>query len=113
MKVIIKIDKYFPDTNSISARITKLNSDKPIDEIPPKMFDCSNLCMDDAESFIESLAIKLFHRIEKQESSTPILDENQPVDITGDLDFNKLIGKVLQTRITNGVKTIKMRRVEL
>ena len=113
MKVILKIDKYLPDKNSISVRITKLNSNKSINVTPAKMIDCSDLNLDDVESFIESLAIKIFHRIENQESLVPILDENQPVNVTGDLNINDLVGKVLQTRISNKLKTIKMRRIEL
>ena len=113
MKVILKIDRYLPDTNYVAVKITKLHSNTSIDEMGAKMIDCSDLNMTNTEMFIESIANKISHMIDRQESSIPILEENQPIEVEGDLDFDKLIGKVLQTRISNSCRTIKMRRIEL
>ena len=113
MKVILKIDEYLPERNAVAVRISRLHSDKSIDELGAKIVDCNDLNLVDTELFVESLANKISHRIEEQESLKQILNENQPVVITGELDINDLVGKVLQTRISNKLKTIKMRRIEL
>ena len=113
MKVILKIDRYIPDTNYVAVKITKLHSNKSINEIGAKMVDCNDLNMVDTELFLESLADKISPMLDRQESSSPILEENIPIKVEGDLDLNKLVGKVLQTRISNSCRLIKMRRIEL
>jgi len=113
MKVILKIEEYLPERNSVVVKINRLHSNKSIDELGAKVVNCNDLNIENTELFFESLANKISHRIDTQESCQPILDDNQPDEIVGDLDFNKLIGKVVQTRITNGLKTIGMRRIEL
>ena len=113
MKVILKIEEYLPERNSVVVKINRLHSNKSIDELGAKVVNCNDLNIENTELFFESLANKISHRINIQESCQPILDDNQPDEIVGDLDFSKLIGKVVQTRITNGLKTIGMRRIEL
>ena len=65
--------------------------------------------------FIESLINKVSNdRIESQDESEGILDSNIPVEITGELDFQKLIGVVVQGRLSNKInRRLKMRRIEL
>ena len=59
MKVIIKIDDYLPERNSVVFKTCRLNSHKPIDEYEAKVVDCHDLNMTDCETFIESLINKV------------------------------------------------------
>ena len=70
--------------------------------------------MTDTETFIESLANKVSqNRIDTQDEKQGILESNEPVEITGELDFEKLIGVVVQGRVSNGTRLLKMRKVDL
>ena len=70
--------------------------------------------MTDSETFIESLANKVSqNRIDTQDEKQGILESNEPVEITGELDFEKLIGVVVQGRVSNGTRLLKMRKVDL
>ena len=115
MKVIIKIDDYIPERNSVVFKTCRLNSHKPIDEYEDIVVDCHDLNMTDCETFIESLINKVSNdRIESQDESEGILDSNIPVEITGELDFQRLIGVVVQGRLSNKInRRLKMRRIEL
>ena len=115
MKVIIKIDEYLPERNSVVFKTCRLNSHKSIDEFEAKVIDCHDLNMTDCETFIESLINKVSNdRFECQDENEGVLDSNTPVEITGELDFQKLIGVVVQGRLSNKINRIlKMRRIEL
>ena len=114
MKVIIKIDEYLPERNSVVFKTCRLNSHKSIDEFEAKVVDCHDLNMTDCETFIESLINKVSNdRIESQDESEGILDSNIPVEITGELDFEKLIGVVVEGRVSRRNRILKMRRIEL
>ena len=115
MKVIIKIDEYLPDRNSVVFKTCRLNSHKSIDEFEAKVVDCHDLNMTDCETFIESLINKVSNdRIEIQDESEGVLDSNVPVEITGELDFQRLKGVVVQGRLSNKInRRLKMRRIEL
>ena len=115
MKEIIKIDEYLPERNSVVFKTCRLNSHKPIDEYEAKVVDCHDLNMTDCETFIESLINKVSNdRIDIQDESEGILDSNIPNEITGELDFQKLIGVVVQGRLSNKInRRLKMRRIEL
>ena len=70
--------------------------------------------MTDCESFIESLVNKVSrNRINAQDEKQGILESNKPVEITGELDFEKLIGVVVQGRVSKGTRLLKMRKIEL
>ena len=115
MKVILKIDEYLPEKNSVVFKTCRLHSHKSIDEFGAKVVSCDDLNMTDCETFIESLINKVSNdRIESQDESEGILDSNTPVEITGELDFQKLIGVVVQGRLSNKInRRLKMRRIEL
>ena len=113
MKVIIKIDEYLPERNSVVFKTCRLNSHKSIDEFESKVVDCHDLNMTDCETFIESLANKISHRIDTQDEKQGISESNKPVEITGELDFEKLIGVVVQSRVSNRTRLLKMRKVDL
>ena len=115
MKSIIKIDEYLSDRNSIVVKICNLHSQKPIDDYAAKIVDCDNLDTTDVEIFIDGLMKQSgARRLENQDRKLPILDENKPVEVKGDLDFENIIGKVLEGKVDDWrKKPVKMRKVEL
>tara|TARA_B100001057_G_C22820006_1_gene938989 strand:+ start:84 stop:425 length:342 start_codon:yes stop_codon:yes gene_type:complete len=113
MKVIIKIEKYISEKNCVKVKMTRLHSHKSIDDVVSKNISCDGLNMDDCELFVDSLIDKISHFIQIQDDSQPILDQNKSEKITGKLDINKLVGKVIEGRISKSLRPIKMRRLEL
>ena len=115
MKVIIKILEYLSERDAVVFRTCRLNSHKPIDEYPEKVVDCFDLNKNDTEDFIQSLVHKIsVHLIDEQDENECVLDENIPIKPTGELDFEKIIGKVFKVRHTNRIiNHLKMRRIEL
>ena len=114
MKVITKIVEYLPDTQQIVIKICRLHSHKTIDEHRTFAIEISDLDMIDTESFIDSLIFKVKHLLQEQEENEPILDDNIPFEIDGELDIQNLVGKVIGGKIYNGKsRLLKMRRVEL
>jgi len=60
------------------------------------------------------LIFKVKHLIKQQDDQEPILDENIPIEIHGELDFQNLIGKVIDGKLyERGTRILKMRRVNL
>ena len=114
MKVILKIDEYLQEKNSVVVKTCRLYSHKSIDEFGAKVVNCDDLNMTDCETFIESLVNKVSqNRIETQDEKQGIIESNKPVEITGELDFEKLIGVVVQGRVSKRTKLLKMRKIEL
>ena len=115
MKVIIKILDYLSERDAVVFRTCRLNSHKPIDEYPEKVVDCFDLNKNDTEDFIQSLVHKIsVHLIDELDENEGVLDENIPIKPTGELDFEKIIGKVFKVRHTNRIiNHLKMRRIEL
>ena len=114
MKVIIKILEYLSERDAVKMRVCRLNSHKPIDEYPEKIVGCSSLNKTDAEYFINSLVDHAAGLIDEQDYDQGILDENLPIKPTGELDFEKIIGKVFQANTTwRKSRPLKVRRIEL
>ena len=115
MKSIIKIDEYLADRNSIVVKICNLHSQKPIDDYNAKIVDCDNLDTTDVEIFVDDLMKKSgSRRIQRQEEKLPILKENIPEEVSGELDLQSLVGKVIEGKVDNWrKKVLKMRKVEL
>tara|TARA_S200000501_G_C20708174_1_gene692711 strand:- start:601 stop:948 length:348 start_codon:yes stop_codon:yes gene_type:complete len=115
MKVIIKILDYLSERDAVVLRTCRMNSHKPIDEYPEKVVDCFDLNKNDTEDFIQSLVHKISEGlISEQDENEGILDENTPIKPTGELDFEKIVGKVFQVRhTTRRINYLKMRRIEL
>ena len=115
MKVIIKILEYLSERDAVVVRTCRLNSHKSIDEYPEKVVDCFDLSKTDTEDFIQSLVHKIsVHLIDEQDENEGVLDENIPIKPTGELDFEKIIGKVFKVRhTTRRINHLKMRRIEL
>ena len=114
MKVITKIEQYLPDTEQITFRICGLHSHKTINDYRDYAIEISDLDMTDTESFIDSLVFKVKHLLEQQDENEPILDENIPIEIGGELDIQNLLGKNIEGKIWyRGTRLLKMRRIEL
>ena len=115
MKVIIKILEYLSERDAVVIRSCRLNSHKPIDEYPAKVVDCHDLNKNDTEDFINSLVDKVSEgKIIQQDENEGILDENIPIKPTGELDFEKMVGKVFESRLsTRKSRPLKVRRIEL
>ena len=52
MKVILKIDEYLQEKNSVVVKTCRLYSHKSIDEFGAKVVNCDDLNMTDSETFI-------------------------------------------------------------
>ena len=115
MKAIIKIDEYLSDRDSIVVKICNLHSQKPIDEYSAKIVDCDNLDTTDVEMFVDGLMKKSgARRIKTQEEKLPILKENMPEQVSGEVNIKNLIGKVIEGKVDDWrKKSLKMRKVEL
>ena len=114
MKVILKIDEYLQEKNSVVVKTCRLYSHKSIDEFGAKVVNCDDLNMTDCDTFIESLVNTVSqNRIETQDEKQGIIESNKPVEITGELDFEKLIGVVVQGRVSKRNRILKMRKIEL
>ena len=115
MKAIIKIEEYLSDRDSIVVKVCNLHSPKPIDEYFSKIVDCHDLDTTDVEIFVDGLMKKFgSSRIKNQEEKLPILKENIPEKVSGELDFQNLVGKVIEGKVDDWrKKAIKMRKVEL
>ena len=115
MKGIIKIDEYLSDRDSIAVKICNLHSQKPIDEYSAKIVDCDNLDTTDIDMFVDGLMKKSgARRIQTQEEKLPILKENIPEQVSGELDLQSLVGKVIEGKVDDWrKKPLKMRKVEL
>jgi len=115
MKAIIKIDEYLSDRDSIVVKMCNLHSQKPIDEYSAKIVDCDDLDTTDVEIFVDGLMKKSgARRIKTQEEKLPILKENIPEQVSGEVNIENLIGKVIEGKVDDWrKKSLKMRKVEL
>ena len=114
IKSIIKIEEYLPDTQQIVMRICRLHSLKKIDEYDKFAIDIFDLDLTDTESFIDSLIFKVKETIQEQDESEPILDENTPIKVGGELDIQNLVGKNIEGKVWyRGTRSLKMRKIEL
>ena len=114
MKVIFKIQKYYPDNKTIEVKLCRLHSHKSIDEYGAKAVSLNKLDLEDYSSFIDSLCRVTDHRINVQDENELILKENIPIKVDGELDIHNLIDKVIEGKIyERGTCLLKMRRIEL
>ena len=92
MKAILRINRYVPETNSVSVTFCNLHSQKPIGDYPSKLVNIDNLDTTDVEIFIDGLMKQSgARRLENQDRKLPILDDNKPVEVRGELDFENII----------------------
>ena len=118
MRTIFKIGEYNEDTNSIFVKFCRLHSTKSIDDYSGKVVNCDDLDVSTCESFVKSLMEKSgSRRITKEEESEPILDSNKSETITGKLNINDLVGKVIEANVEvvdpRNRFMLSMRKVEL
>ena len=111
---VYKFIDYLTDTHLIVIKICRLHSHKTIDEHRTFAIEISDLDMLDNESFIDTLIHKVKHLIQEQDENQPILDDNIPIEIDGELDIQNLVGKVIEGKIYHReTRLLKMRRVKL
>ena len=118
MRTIFKIGEYNESTNCISVKFCRLHSTKSIDDYKGKLVSCDDLDVSTCESFVKSLMEKSgSRRITKEEESEPILDSNKSEIITGKLNMNDLVGKVIEANVETvdprNRFMLSMRKVEL
>ena len=113
MKNIFKIIEYLPDTQQIVVRYARKNTHKNIDEYIESAVDMKQLDLYSCETFSKSLMRKYGeHNIERIENETEGF--NKCEKISGKLDIQNLIGKVIEVDSDEYRREIiKMRRVEL
>ena len=116
MKVILKIDEYIREKNSVVVKTCRLHSHKSIDQYGAKVVSLDKLDLQDYSSFVDSLCRVTEHRINVQDENELILKENEPNIFDDKIKFNidSIIGKVFQGKFTNrSDRLLKMRRVKL
>jgi hypothetical protein len=115
MNSIFRIEEYFPQTGQIQVRFCEEKSPYPIGEGRPVMIDCGVLDCYSADTFAFSLMRAYGNpRLRKQKNKQPILPENMGGEITGKLDIQSLVGKVIKVKDQPRVMHIlKAREVSL
>ena len=114
MKTIIKIIRHQPESNCVSVKICRLHSHKSINDYTSKRVDYRGLDLTNNETFVDSLSRKCSFRIEMQDEKEDIIADNIPEDVSGELDIDSLIGKVLTSDVDRSTRGIlAMRRVNL
>ncbi len=115
MKAIFKIEKHLPDTKQIIVKFCKERSHKSIDDYGGMVLSYDGLDLSESELFIDGLMKRTgFLRIDKQEDEESILDSNKSESISGVVNLDDLVGKVIDGSVSERtIAPLKMRRVEL
>ena len=113
MKAIFKIIKYNPERQQITVRFARLRAPESIEKYRKIAVNLSHLDCYDSESFVKSLMRRFGNEmVKQQEEKEPIINEAET--ISGELNFEDLVGKTIECKVENDRKQIiKMRRVEL
>ena len=113
MKAIFKIIEYLPERQQIVVRFARLRAPESIEKYRKVAIDLSHLDCYDSESFVKSLMRRFGNEmVKQQEDNEPIINEAET--ISGELNFEDLVGKTIECKVENDRKQIiKMRRVEL
>ena len=115
MKAIFKIEKHLPDTKQIIVKFCKSTSHKSIDDYGGMVLNYDGLDFSESGLFIDGLMKRTgFLRIDKQEDEESILDSNKSESISGTVNLDDLVGKVIDGTVSErNIAPLKMRRVEL
>ena len=118
MNIIFRIDEYLPETNQIVIQLCKETSRNSIFSHEKVAINCNTLNLYDCEKFSHSLSRKYgLNIIENENKNEPILDDNKNSEIIkGDLNLEKLVGKIIKYNIPSESKysfPLNMRRIEL
>ena len=115
MNGIFKIEKHSPDTKQLVVKFCSATSHKSIDDYGARALSYADLDLSESELFIDGLMKRNgFLRIEKQELAEPILDSNKAESISGAVNLDDLVGKVIDGTVSDrNIAPLKMRRIEL
>ena len=115
MKTIFKILNYIPEENCIIIRFCKETSRKPIDEHSEVAVRLDDFDLHDSECFVDSVMRRMYHKIEKENLSEPILEENIGEKINGELNLKELEGRVIKCGYYTSkvIKPLRVRKIEL
>ena len=117
MKIIFKIEEYYPDTKQVVIRYCRQNAPKPISEYPAKSVSTKQYDTSfDSRNLLESIAQYGYNRVLAQEDKEEILPENIPADVPNSLDIADYVGKVFCVEdryATERMRSRKMRRVDI
>jgi len=109
MKILIKIEKYLPETEQIVVKFCSSQSEKSIDKVKALTFDLNNFYLQDTELFLDSLAVRGQSVIEKYEQL-----QRGEVVANGPLDISSLVGKTIEREeYPRDKKVLPMRKIEL
>tara|TARA_B100001113_G_scaffold314203_1_gene279654 strand:- start:477 stop:824 length:348 start_codon:yes stop_codon:yes gene_type:complete len=115
MKGIFKIEKHLPDTKQIIVKFCKEKSHKSIDDYGGIALSYDGLDLSESELFIDGLMKRTgLLKIDNQEDDESILDSNKSESISGTVNLDDLVGKVIDGSVSErNIAPLKMRRVEL
>ena len=117
MKIIFKIEEYYPDAKQVVIRYCRQNAQKPISEDPAKAVSTEQYDTSfDSRNLLESIAQYGYNKVLAQEVKEEILPENIPADIPDSLDIADYVGKVFCVEdryATEKMRSRKMRRVDI
>tara|TARA_B100001113_G_scaffold282340_1_gene237313 strand:+ start:114 stop:461 length:348 start_codon:yes stop_codon:yes gene_type:complete len=115
MKYIFKIEEYLPDTDQMVIRFARLHSPQHIDNYRAIAIDTTRLDFYSYETFIESLMKNYGSiKVDASEIKDPIVNDVEDIDINGEFDIDKLVGKVFSGKyVDKSMRILKMRRVHL
>lgn len=114
MKILIKIDKFNKEKNSIIARFCNLKSQKSIDSFKKRKYSCKNLDNSNVIHFCQSLGGYGLRNIESYEKDLPTLPENNPIELNENMSIDQIVGKVVCIDYPpKPYEKLKMRRIDL
>ena len=114
MKILIKIEEFKKDKNTIIGRFCNWKSQKPIDSYKKRMISCEGLDDSNIVNFVESLGEQASMKIYSDEKRLPSPPENNPIKLNENMCVDDLIGKVICIDYPpKFYKKICVRRVEL
>tara|TARA_S200000501_G_C20796510_1_gene732007 strand:+ start:275 stop:628 length:354 start_codon:yes stop_codon:yes gene_type:complete len=117
MKAIFKIEEYYPDTNQIVIRFSKLHSSQPIENYRAFAVGLDDIDLYDNSTFIESLMRSSGDRqIIINEETDPIINQAEKLDMNQKPNLRDMVGKVIECTTSDYFKSkslLRMRRIEL
>jgi|TARA_B100001113_G_C21119534_1_gene626789 hypothetical protein len=112
MRCAFKIEKVWK-SGKISIKFVPLNDVDSIDDYPTYTISSKELDLYDCESFVESL-MKVYGNYNLNEQDKKQIVDNPPENITGELNLEDLVGRVIAAKTYNDKRFIlKMKRIEL
>ena len=114
MKILIKIDKFNKEKNSITARFCNLKSQQSIDSFKKRKYSCKKLDNSNVINFCKSLGRYGSRNIESYEEHLPTLPENNPIELNENMSIDEIVGKVVCIEYPPKLyEKLKVRRIDL